>query len=554
MNRQASILFNFIDSSISGNSLALQEATAPHSYYQRLIGSLLAHNLYTTEGFQSVGRQLTEIARHAYFAQQMDVVEQVSQVMLALPISKELKAAALYYQAIYRWRQGNADEARRLLERVTEESASDYRARAWLTIGATYFGQGKADAALPFYVVAGKAAIGCDLLTLAESQKMIAVVRSLHGEHKQALGNLEQLFPLARAVGKHYPALYYDYLNSLAVELGEVGRLDEAEAACAIVLASPFSTAYPNWAETCDELEAKRTSATPSIVAVSLAPEPAPQAQPQRNPKPVRALACIWPAHVNQFLQTTVLIASAITVIGITQSICDRVRFCLRPRGPPPLLQRAFSLVSERFFPFAEVRRRAALAQFITGFCWAQLLPSALAVSVGVSSSWDNETLYRSLPFRCRRGEYNSLNLRAANSRLYPLPATDPRGFQGRGVSRRVNPSKPCRLDMNWAGCCGHNSPPDLTAPICAKGMICPHIWVQKGEICITQKAARLNLEMALAGKIFPPRNRNIPAVMSCLNATSTRCSMRLATIRSRPSPPACRWSSMSPARLLTTS
>jgi len=255
--------------------------------------------------------------------------------MFALPISKELKAVARYYQAICKWKQGQADEARRTLERVTEEASSHYRAQAFLTIGATYFGQGRTEAALPFYLAAGRVAGEHDLLTFAESQKMIAVVRSIHGDHRQALDDLERLFPLVQVIGKHYPALYYEFLNSLAVEFGEIGHLQEANAACAIALASPFAAIYPEFAETRDELEAKRTAATPSIVAVCVAPEPASQSQPERNAKPVRALACIWPACENRFLQTTVLIASAIAVMGITQSICDRVRFCICPRGPP---------------------------------------------------------------------------------------------------------------------------------------------------------------------------------------------------------------------------
>ena len=44
--------------------------------------------------------------------------------------------------------------------------------------------------------------------------------------------------------------LYFDYLNSLAVELGEVGRIQEAQNICQITLASPYAFAYPEWRET----------------------------------------------------------------------------------------------------------------------------------------------------------------------------------------------------------------------------------------------------------------------------------------------------------------
>lgn len=146
MNRQASILFN-ISSSISGNWLAQQESTAPHSYYQRLIYTLLSRSVCTTEGFQFLGRQLAGIAHHAYFQRQIEAVDQASQMMLALPTSRDLKGIAHYYQAICAKRQGDFEGARELLERAVEEASPQYRAKALLTIGATHFDGGEVEAA-----------------------------------------------------------------------------------------------------------------------------------------------------------------------------------------------------------------------------------------------------------------------------------------------------------------------------------------------------------------------------------------------------------------------
>lgn len=224
-----------------------------------------------------------------------------------------------------------------MLECVVEEGPPLYQAQALQVIGIIHHARGEIDASLPFYLAAGKAAIDCDLLTFVESQKMTAVVRSIHGDHQQALDDLERLFPLVRAIGKQYPALYYDYLNSLAVEFGEVGRLNEAKAACSIALASPFAAAYPEIAQTRDELEAKRTAATPSIVAVSVTPEsaPTPQTQAAHQAKPVCTLALHWLARKNSVLQTSMAIALAIPLVESIQTIRNRVRFCIQPRGPP---------------------------------------------------------------------------------------------------------------------------------------------------------------------------------------------------------------------------
>jgi tetratricopeptide (TPR) repeat protein len=327
MNRQARVLFNFIFSSGSDSSLALQDTSAQRSYYQNLIYSLVSHSIYIPESFQNLGRQLEGIARHAYIARQIDAVEQASRIMLDLPGSSQLKSVARHYQALCAKQKGDFDGARKLLERVVEEAPLQYKTRALQAIGATYHEQGEIDAALPFYIAAGKAAIDCDPITLCGSQKMIAIVRSIHGDHKQALDDFERLFPLIRAIGKYYPAFYYEYLNGLAVELGEVGRLDEARNVCQIALASPFAPAYPEFAETRDELEAKRTSATPSIVALS-------QASPKA--KPTYSLARIQPAREKASIQTS--IAITVTVIAhlkIHAIILERVRHSIYARSPP---------------------------------------------------------------------------------------------------------------------------------------------------------------------------------------------------------------------------
>ena len=61
--------------------------------------------------------------------------------------------------------------------------------------------------------------------------------------------------------------VYYDYLDNLAVELCEVGRLEEARNISQIVLASPFAPAYPEWSETSDEIAGRGRRASRSVVA-----------------------------------------------------------------------------------------------------------------------------------------------------------------------------------------------------------------------------------------------------------------------------------------------
>jgi tetratricopeptide (TPR) repeat protein len=329
MNRQANSFFILS----SGNN------DNQHDYFQQLIRALLARRIYSIESFQSLGRWLAVIIRQAHLARQLDVVEQVTQLMLALPISDDLKNVGLFFQAKSLGRQRDFNKARHLLERIVEKSTPVYRARAWQCIGATYFESGQSDAALPFYLTAGKIAADCDWVTMVESQKMTAVVRSRHGDHKQALALLENLFPLVRAIGKYYPATYYDFLNSLAVELGEVGRINEAKAACSIALASPFAPAYPEWTETHDELEAKRTSATPSVITFSQAPEakPGQELELEENAAQLKAIAFSWLAdnQTSQRAITTIAVDAAIDNNESTRTTLDQLGKSIRTRAPP---------------------------------------------------------------------------------------------------------------------------------------------------------------------------------------------------------------------------
>lgn len=324
-----------------------------------------------------LGEQLAIIARHAYLAKKMDAVEQASQLMLALPIADQLEGIAKYYQALCTWRRGDISDARRSLEGVAEESTPQYRARALQIIGLTHHDRGELDAALAFYIAAGKASLNCDFLTHVESHRMMAVIRSCHGDHSQALAHLEKLFPSVRAAAKASPVLYYDYLNSLAVELGEVGRLEEAQAALSVSLASPFAPAYQEWSETRDEIAAKRKAASRSVVAIHLVSEDnrtteddrthetdrareahrtteanrtheakrardaalAKQAQSQRQPRRFCVLAFKSSPSNKDFFQRSIIKfpAKTTTAPNNAASILDRVLICVGPRAPPSL-------------------------------------------------------------------------------------------------------------------------------------------------------------------------------------------------------------------------
>jgi hypothetical protein len=230
-----------------------------------------------------------------------------------------------------------------MLSYVIDEAPPHYQAQGVLTVGATYFGQSEFEAALPHYFAAARIAREHDVQTFVTAQRMIAVVHSIYGDHQRALDDLERLFPIGRAIAKHYPTSYYDFLNSYALELGEVGRIAEAQNVCAITLASPFAAAYPEYIQTRDELAARRTAATPSIIAVpATAPEivASSQAQIEPEPTPARARSTIsFKLRRYGLLACVLPIVPAGTILSFVsaQIILDRLADSTLPRGPPAL-------------------------------------------------------------------------------------------------------------------------------------------------------------------------------------------------------------------------
>src|SRR2546422_1147733 len=93
----------------------------------------------------------------------------------------------------------------------------------------------------------------------------MSLLKSVEGFHRSAIADLERFLPLVRLAPLK---ARLDCLNSYAVELSEVGRLQEAESVSSLVIASPLSRYYPEWQETFSDVKAKRKQR--STVAFSL--------------------------------------------------------------------------------------------------------------------------------------------------------------------------------------------------------------------------------------------------------------------------------------------
>lgn len=310
---------------------------------ESIVLSRLTRSANSGQSFSELASRIIRLAEHAYGLRDKKRLEEASRVLMNLPLAKA-RQIGLFYQALGLKRTGQVEEARSRFELIADHGRSVYRARAIQALGALHYDKGQPTEALRFHLEAAQAASdGIDQYPLDKLmvQLEISHIQAHLGDHQRALAGLERLVSLIRFVSREYPFYFYVYHNALAVEFGELGRIAEAEAACAIALASPFAPAYPEWRETRDEIAAKRVAATPSVVAVKRVPKPAavPQAESQCNPRPVAMLAFTCPVSKRDSFQRSIIPIPARTTIALNAtSTLDRVLICTGPRGPPARL------------------------------------------------------------------------------------------------------------------------------------------------------------------------------------------------------------------------
>ena len=242
-----------------------------HALLYQHVGVQLISGVNSNRLFTDLGDKLVALAEQAYALRQLDKLEDLSQALLALPLPGQYTSAARYFRGLELIRRGQLDAAKSVLEGVAAEPPHKYTARAIQSLGAIFKIRGDLESALKLHIEAGRRAAekgSVDLLTALFVQRNLAVLKSMQGDHRGSLADLERMSPFARAVGSIHPHVYYDYLNSLATEFGEVGRLEEAARASRIALSSPFAVAYPEWNQTFDEIASKRQRASHSAVVV----------------------------------------------------------------------------------------------------------------------------------------------------------------------------------------------------------------------------------------------------------------------------------------------
>jgi hypothetical protein len=207
-------------------------------FYQQLLQSV--------SGFQDVGNRLVHLAENGRALRQTAQVEESGLILSNIPL-REYQLVGQYYLGVCDYRRGELEKTQRIFEQVVEAPflPTYYRSRAMLSLAAIAADNGDYATELYFGLESLKAS--SDFSIRLEALKGIAVIKAKEGDHRYALKDLENLIPIIKYAD---PLVYCDVLNSYAVELVEVGRVEQAQNVCRITLASPFAFAYPEWRET----------------------------------------------------------------------------------------------------------------------------------------------------------------------------------------------------------------------------------------------------------------------------------------------------------------
>lgn len=227
--------------------------------------------------YDQLGKRLIYLAEQARELKQIDALSELALILSNLPIER-YQIIGQYYLAlsICRDGQGNLEQASTMFEKVASCAPLIYRAEAMLSLSSIACINQQPDETIRYCLEAAKAGT---FTTAIKALKGIALMKAIEGYHRSAVDDLEKLYPMFKLASPH---IYFDYLNSYAVELSEANRLQEAKDVSWLAISSPFSPYYPRWQETYSEVNQKLYKRR-STVAVSI-PKPKPKSKPKPKP------------------------------------------------------------------------------------------------------------------------------------------------------------------------------------------------------------------------------------------------------------------------------
>lgn len=215
-------------------------------FYQELLSG--------TVNYAQLANRLIQVAEQSLSFRQFDIVREAGLILYNIPV-KHYQAIGCYFLAIAANDLGNGDqdEARRLFELVVDTAPDSYKAKAILWLGTLAIRGNDFDSASRYFHEAVR--IGKINEAGLQAIRGMSILKSIEGFHESAIADVEGVLPLVRFAPLK---VRLDCLNSYAVELSEVGRLQEAESVSSLVIASPLARYYPEWQETLSDVRSKR--------------------------------------------------------------------------------------------------------------------------------------------------------------------------------------------------------------------------------------------------------------------------------------------------------
>ena len=207
----------------------------------------------------ATGRLLLGLAKQARVNRRFDLLDAISNLICDLLPDTPFARTALYYKAFCLHQNGRVSttQARTELETAIGLAPPNYKPGALLALAASYRDTGEIVEFAAVSHEAAKAARTVDTLSEVQALRNLAISRALLGDHTHALSMLFSLLPMMRNVATSYPSDFFSHLNSLAIEMGEVGRIDEANRLIDFVLRSTLAKQRPQWHDTKLELATK---------------------------------------------------------------------------------------------------------------------------------------------------------------------------------------------------------------------------------------------------------------------------------------------------------
>jgi hypothetical protein len=202
-------------------------------------------------------QHLTFAARQAYYERDYHKVALCSEELIN--ISPRSEFAGLYFQALAISQYGNHKdtEAQQIYERLAQDAPPAVQSAAMLALGINALQSNQIDDAKKLLTESYQISVvnNCAPITALQTQGALSALYSQQGDHYKSALIFKNMLPDVCIWGRVFPAYLGIELNNYAYELSQLGQFQAASHIISSVLSSPYTSTYPEWQETANEIQ-----------------------------------------------------------------------------------------------------------------------------------------------------------------------------------------------------------------------------------------------------------------------------------------------------------